>query len=62
MVSAMHHICIERVPEPIAPAVDWLRIRSVEAALVNIYAARTSVWTGQVAEGVLPGFELRVCP
>ena len=45
---------IERVPEQISPAVDWLRIRSVEADLVNIYAARPRVWIGQVAEGVVP--------
>ena len=49
-------------PEPIAPAVDWLRIRSVEAALVNIYAARPLVWIEQVAKGVLPQSELRVYP
>ena len=55
-------IGVERVPEPIAPAVDWLRIRSVEAALVNIYAARPPIWIGQVAEVVVPGFELRVYP
>ena len=42
----------------IAPAVDWLRLRSVEAALVNIYAARPPVWIGQVAEGVVSRFEL----
>ena len=47
-------ICIERVPEPIASRVDWLQIRSVEAAPVNMYAARPSVWIGQVAEGVVP--------
>ena len=56
-------IGIARVSEPIAPAVDWLRIRSsVEAALVNIYAARPPVLIGQVAEGVVPRFELRVYP
>ena len=53
---------IERVPEPIARAVDWLRIRSVEAAVVNTYAARPPVWIGQVAEGVVPRFELTVYP
>ena len=58
--SSLQRIGIERVPEPLAPAVDWLRIRSVEAALVSIYAARPRVWIGQVAEGVVPRFELRV--
>ena len=32
-------LAFERVPEQIAPAVDWLLTRSVEAALANIYAA-----------------------
>ena len=50
----MHHIWrvpfnvpgigIERVLEQIAPAVEWVLIRSVGAALVNIYyAARPPV-------------------
>ena len=56
------YIGIERVPEPTAPAVDWLRIRSAEAALVNIYAAWPPIWIGQVDEGVAPRFELKVYP
>ena len=42
-------LCYWQVPEPIAPpAVDWLRIRSVEAALVNLRGAATRLdWTGR---------------
>ena len=62
MGGSLQCIGIERAQEPIAPAIDWLRIRSVEAALINTYAARPPVWIGQVAEGVAPGLELRVYP
>ena len=54
-------IGIERVPEQIAPAVDWVLVRSVEAALVNIhYAARPPRmdWTGRRGRFTC-GFELR---
>ena len=42
-------LCYWQVQEPIAPpAVDWLRIRSVEAALVNLRGAATRLdWTGR---------------
>ena len=55
---------IERVPEPyIAPAVDWFRVRSVEVAFAKNYAARhPSGWVEQVAEAVVPRFELMVYP
>ena len=46
--------------EPFAPAVDWIRIRSVEASLVYLYAVRPPIWIEQVAEGVVLRFELRV--
>ena len=55
-------IGIERAPNQIAPAVDWLQIRSVKAALANIYAARPPAWIGQVIEDIVPRFELSVYP
>ena len=47
-------------PEPVAPKVERLRTRPVEAALVNIYAARPRVWIGQVAGRDAPRLQLRV--